>query len=48
MTVIVAYDVKEDNRRARIAAVLSAYGFRLQKSVFECQLDAESRPEVLA
>ncbi|MBM4283162.1 MAG: CRISPR-associated endonuclease Cas2 [Deltaproteobacteria bacterium] len=31
---LVSYDVADDKRRARIAAVLSGYGQRLQFSVF--------------
>lgn len=38
MTVI-AYDVADDRRRARLAAVLEDYGVRVQYSVFECLLD---------
>ncbi|ACV77648.1 CRISPR-associated endonuclease Cas2 [Nakamurella multipartita] len=39
LTVIVAYDISEDNRRARLAAVLQAYGDRIQKSVFVLSAD---------
>ena len=38
---VVAYDVADDDRRARIAAVLSAWGDRIQKSVFECDIDPD-------
>lgn len=41
MTVIVAYDISEDSRRARLAAVLQAYGDRVQKSVFIVIADQE-------
>lgn len=34
MTVIAAYDIREDSRRARLAALLQGYGDRVQKSVF--------------
>lgn len=40
--VIVAYDVHDDDRRARLAAHLSKVGVRLQRSVFECILDADT------
>lgn len=40
LTVIAAYDVSEDARRARLAALLSAYGDRVQKSVFLLDVDA--------
>jgi CRISPR-associated protein Cas2 len=39
MRYIVAYDVSDDDRRARLAAVCAAYGDRIQRSVFECTLD---------
>lgn len=31
---VVAYDIPDDNRRARVAKALEAYGDRLQYSVF--------------
>jgi len=43
----VAYDVSHDGARARIAAVLSSWGDRIQRSVFECQLDADELGEVM-
>lgn len=39
MFVVVAYDVVDDRKRARVAKALSDYGRRVQKSVFECQVD---------
>lgn len=48
MRVIVAYDVSEDRRRARLAALLATWGDRVQKSVFECTVDAGELAEVLA
>ena len=44
---VVAYDVSGDGRRARLAAVLSSWGDRVQKSVFECSLDNDELSEVL-
>lgn len=35
---VVVYDISDDNRRNRVAAYLETQGFRVQKSVFECQL----------
>lgn len=45
MRVVVAYDVstetKEGRRRlSRIARAMKGYGVRVQKSVFECDIDA--------
>jgi CRISPR-associated protein Cas2 len=39
MFVVVSYDVVNDRQRQRLAKVLSDYGRRVQKSVFECRLD---------
>lgn len=38
---VVAYDVVDDRRRLRVAKLLEAWGRRVQKSVFECDLSAE-------
>jgi len=34
--VVVAYDIRDDRRRARVCRELSAYGTRVEYSVFEC------------
>ena len=34
----VAYDIADDRRRRRVFAVLKAYGWSVQESVFECRL----------
>ena len=39
MFVVVAYDVVDDRKRTRLAKTLSDYGRRVQKSVFECEVD---------
>jgi CRISPR-associated protein Cas2 len=39
--VVVAYDITRDTARARVAAVLSMWGDRLQRSVFACTLDSD-------
>jgi CRISPR-associated protein Cas2 len=44
---VFAYDIAQDGRRARLAAVLSMWGDRVQKSVFECTIDAEELAEIL-
>ncbi|MFI8774620.1 CRISPR-associated endonuclease Cas2 [Gordonia sp. NPDC062954] len=38
VTILVAYDITEDRRRARLAALLQAWGDRIQYSVFICHL----------
>jgi CRISPR-associated protein Cas2 len=37
---LVCYDVVGDRRRNRVARALEGYGMRVQKSVFECVLNA--------
>jgi CRISPR-associated protein Cas2 len=39
MFVVVTYDIVDDRQRLRLARVLTNYGQRVQKSVFECRLD---------
>ena len=41
MIVVAAYDVSQDDRRARLAAVLQSLGDRVQRSVFVLSLDDE-------
>jgi CRISPR-associated protein Cas2 len=41
LTHVIAYDISEDRRRARLAAVLQAYGDRVQRSVFVCTLEPD-------
>lgn len=48
MTVIVAYDISEDRRRARVAATLQQCGDRVQRSVFICTLDPIQLTDLLA
>lgn len=39
LTLIAAYDIREDDRRAKLAAVLQSIGDRVQKSVFVIMID---------
>jgi CRISPR-associated protein Cas2 len=48
MTVVVAYDISEDRRRARVAATLQQCGDRVQRSVFVATLDGEQVTDLLA
>ncbi|MGQ9569591.1 MAG: CRISPR-associated endonuclease Cas2 [Thermodesulfovibrionales bacterium] len=36
--IIIAYDITDDERRNKVSDILSAYGQRVNKSVFECFL----------
>lgn len=42
MRYVIAYDIEEDRVRTRVAAVLASYGTRVQKSVFECNLEPDA------
>ncbi|MEQ3108735.1 CRISPR-associated endonuclease Cas2 [Bacteroides salyersiae] len=33
---VIAYDIKEDRKRARVSKILEKYGIRVNFSVFEC------------
>lgn len=44
----VVYDISSDAERAKIDHMLKGFGFRVQKSVFECRLDRKGRGELLA
>lgn len=39
MLIAVAYDVRDDKRRTKLADALQNYGRRVQLSVFECLLE---------
>lgn len=38
MFIVVCYDIPDDKRRTSVAKTLEGYGYRVQKSVFECEL----------
>jgi CRISPR-associated protein Cas2 len=39
MRVVVSYDVSDDRRRRKVAKIMEGVGYRVQYSVFECELD---------
>ena len=39
MFVVVCYDIPDDRRRERLAKTLEGFGYRVQKSVFECEVE---------
>lgn len=43
---LAAYDVSDDRQRTQVANVLSEFGFRLQWSVFEIDIDPEDLPVI--
>ena len=46
MTVIATYDITDNGRRSRVAALLQAHGDRIQKSVFLLELAPEAMSTV--
>ena len=48
MRYVVAYDVHDDRVRASLAAVLEGWGVRVQRSVFECDVDTAAVDELVA
>ena len=46
VTVVVAYDISEDRRRARAAATLQQWGDRIQRSVFMCTVEHDDLTEL--
>lgn len=41
MFIVVSYDIPDDKRRSLVARILEGYGYRVQKSVFECEVTQE-------
>lgn len=41
MFIVVSYDIPDDRRRNKVAQSLKGYGYRVQKSVFECEVSPE-------
>lgn len=46
MLVLVTYDLSDDKTRRRMATLLSGYGTRVQRSVFECRLSKKERGDL--
>ncbi len=43
----VIYDIGNDRERRRVEKVLKGFGFRIQRSVFECVMDKAGRKELI-
>ena len=41
------YDISSDRERRRIDRILKGFGFRIQRSVFECRLNKGGRNELI-
>ena len=44
---VVSYDISSQKERSRVSRVLAGYGFRVQKSVFECSLSPGGRARMI-
>ncbi|MDI6714686.1 MAG: CRISPR-associated endonuclease Cas2 [Thermodesulfovibrio sp.] len=44
---VVVYDISDDKERAKVDKVLKKYGFRVQKSVFECKLTTALKRQLI-
>lgn len=45
---VIAFDISNDKRRAKMVKLLEQYGKRINLSVFECMLSAQQRKEILS
>ena len=43
----VVYDITSDEERRKVDKILKGFGFRVQKSVFECLLNKRGRTELI-
>lgn len=41
MRIVVSYDISDDKRRREVAKIMEGHGYRVQYSVFECDLTAK-------
>lgn len=46
MIYVIAYDIADNKRRLRVAKTLESWGYRIQESVFQLRLDADSLARV--
>lgn len=43
----VVYDISNDRERRHVDKLLKGFGFRAQKSVFECRMDRKAKQDLL-
>ena len=43
----VVYDISSNSERARVNKALKNFGFRIQKSVFECRLNKRGKKDLI-
>ena len=44
---IITYDISNDKRRTKLSDILQAYGYRVNYSVFECELNQTKLDKLL-
>lgn len=47
MRIVISYDISSNKRRRKVAKILEGYGYRVQYSVFECDLEPKKLAEVI-
>jgi CRISPR-associated protein Cas2 len=47
MFIVVSYDIRDDQRRNKLAEILKDFGHRVQYSVFECDLESKYVEEMI-
>ena len=43
----VVYDISSDSERLKVNKILEGFGFRVQKSVFECKMNRKAKIELI-
>jgi CRISPR-associated protein Cas2 len=46
MRIVVSYDVSDNKRRRKVAQIMEGFGYRVQYSVFECDLNSKKLVEL--
>jgi CRISPR-associated protein Cas2 len=46
MRIVISYDISDDKRRRKVAKIMEGYGYRVQYSVFECDLEPKKLAEL--
>ncbi len=44
---VVVYDISDDKERSHVDKILKGFGFRYQKSVFECRMSMKMRDDLV-
>lgn len=44
---VAVYDISDDRERRKVEKILKGFGFRVQKSVFECRLEPKIKQKLI-